>query len=233
MDVEVTLHFWSLHVTGDLQTRYRAFLSQDETDRMARLVYDKHRDAYLAARGGLRKTLGDEMGMPPEALKFEYGPQGKPALPNGPFFNLSHAGGYACLAIHPTCPLGVDIEAFRPVEEGVAKRFFSPSENASLAAIPAAGKQAGFFRCWTRKEAIIKAIGGGLSIPLDAFDVTLFPDDTPQLIRLDATYGEAPDWALAHIEMGAGMVGAVAAKTNGARLRLRIVNAPDELPVSV
>lgn len=233
MGVDVTLHFWSLDLPENQRLQQMAVLSPDEIARVARFVYDKHRFAYLAARAGLRNRLGAEMGVPPRSLDFAYGPQGKPSLPDGPSFNLSHAGDTACLAIHPTCPLGVDIEAYRNVEDGVAKRFFSLSENATLATLPKPATQAGFFRCWTRKEAIIKAIGGGLSIPLDAFDVTLTPDEPAQLLRLDPAYGDVADWKIAPITFGADMAGAVAAKTDGAPLRLHLAELPDGLSVSV
>ena len=233
MVVVVDLYVWSLNVTNALRDHYRQVLSPDETERMSRFVYERHRHHYIAARGRMREILAAEMSTTPDSLRFGYGPQGKPALPDGPSFNLSHSGGFACLAIHPTAKLGVDIEAFRTVEAGVAERFFSTTENEALAALPISDKEAGFFRCWTRKEALIKAIGGGLSIPLNAFDVTVKPEDPPQIARLDPGFGTAADWSLAHIDMGGNMVGAVAAQTFGAPLHLRIRSCPNDLSVKV
>lgn len=228
MGVAVDLHIWRLDPPEDPDADI-ALLSADETARMARFVYDKHRTAYLAARAGLRRHLGAIMDHPPGELVFTYGPQGKPALPGGPAFNLSHAGDLACLAVHPTCDLGVDIEAFRDIEEGLAERFFAPGEISALQAMPATAQDAGFFRCWTRKEAVIKALGGGLSIPLDAFDVTL-DANRAALIRLEPDYGQASDWALHPFGLGPQMVGAVAAKTGGTPITLTLRNAPDDLP---
>lgn len=219
MGVGVELHFWSLTEAADA-----SLLSADETARMQRFVYEKHQKAFLAARAGLRQILGAECGVAPVDLDFTYGPQGKPALPDGPCFNLSHAGDLACLAIHPDLMLGADIEAFREVEDGIAERFFSPLEYAALHALPETEKEAGFFRCWTRKEAVIKALGGGLSIPLDAFDVTL-DENQASLTRLDTAYGNAGDWALAPFQVGSKMMGCVAAQTGGTPITLTVKSA--------
>ena len=223
MGVTVDLSIWSLDAPAD-----PSCLSADETARAERFVYDKHRDAYIAARVGLRTRLAQVVACAPADIAFTYGPQGKPSLPGGPFFNLSHAGGIACLAVHEGIDLGVDIEAFRTVDDGLAERFFSASEVAELQALPGAQQQTGFFRCWTRKEAVIKALGGGLSIPLDAFDVTL-ASASATLTRLEPAYGHAVDWTLHPFEIGADIVGCVAAKTNGAPLKIRLKDAPEGL----
>lgn len=223
MGVSVDLYLWSLSERAD-----PASLSSDEQARADRFVYDRHRHAYIAARVGLRERLGQILGASAVDVAFQYGPQGKPSIADGPCFNLSHSGDVACLAIHPTAPLGVDIEAFRSVEDGIAERFFSPTEVAALHTLPAEDQRAGFFRCWTRKEAVIKALGGGLSIPLDAFDVTLGANDA-QLTRLDVDCQDAADWALTPFSVGQQMAGCVAAKTGGASLSLNLKDAPEDL----
>ena len=226
MGVTVDLYIWSLDPVDDA-----VCLSPDEQARAARFVYEKHRNAYVAARVGLRKRLATVTGDDPAALHFDYGPQGKPHLPDGPMFNLSHSGGLACLAIHPTQEVGADIEAFRPVEDGIAERFFSAAENRTLAALPLSEREAGFFRCWTRKEAVIKALGGGLSIPLDAFDVTL-DAQMAELARLDPAYGHAPEWALSPFQLGPQVMGCVAVKTGSAPLRLQFRDAPEGIELT-
>lgn len=211
MTIAIDLYVWSLALS-DAHERYAGYLSPDENDSKVRFVYDHHRDAYVAARGRLREILGGLTGTAAAEVAFTYGPNGKPAIAGGPSFNLSHAGGIACLAVHDDVPLGVDIEAFREVEPGVAERFFSSAETAALAALAEDARVAGFFRCWTRKEALIKALGGGLSIPLDAFDVSL-DADAARLERLDPTYGHAADWTLMPFAIGDRMPGAVAVQT--------------------
>ncbi len=225
MPIEIALYIWSLATPLETRNHFASYLTDDETARMGRFVYDKHRFAFLAARGGLRDVLGRLTNVAPADLRFSYGPQGKPALAGGPAFNLSHSGNLACLAVHSDLQIGVDIEEFRPIEQGLAERFFSATEIEALATLPEAEKEAGFFRCWTRKEALVKGIGGGLSIPLDAFDVSI-GRPAAQLLRLYPTYGRVSDWAMAHFELGPTMVGAVAAKTGGAPISLRVIQCP-------
>lgn len=226
MGLTVDLTLWSLSAAAD-----PTCLSADETARAERFVYDKHRAAYISARSGLRHHLGEITGRDPTDLRFTYGAQGKPSLADGPFFNLSHSGDLACLAVHDTIDLGVDIEVHRFVEDGLAERFFSLTENRALQSLAPEKRVAGFFRCWTRKEAVIKALGGGLSIPLDAFDVTLDADNAA-LTRLDPAHGQARDWALAAFQIGTDVAGCVAAKTGGDEVLLNIKSQPTNLVIS-
>lgn len=177
----------------------------------------------------MREVLARWTGTTPAALRFGTEGAGKPLLAPGPCFNLSHAAGIACLAVHPDRPLGVDIEAPRPVEEGVAARFFSAAERAELAALHPGLWLAGFLRCWTRKEAVVKALGLGLGAPLDAFDVTLTPGMPAAVTRI--AIGPPGDWYLTHLSLPGGMVGAVALR--GDRLPVTVAEAPGGLAVQV
>jgi len=220
--LDIDLWLWSLDQPGQLP-----LLSDDEKARAARFVRDRDRARYVAGRARLRKVLAGYAGIPPEALLFSYGAQDKPSLPGGPVFNLSHSDGWAALVVapHPSdreLQLGVDIEAERPVEDGVAARFFSAREYASLSTLPAKNRMAGFFRCWTRKEAVIKAAGTGLSTPLDSFDVTLSPGDDARIERTSGDLEPAATWSLVHLDLAPRFVGAVAAVTHGRKIRLRV-----------
>jgi len=226
----VDLHIWSLAASAD-NDRYLIHLSADEIARKDRFVFERDQTAFLVGRGRLREILSGEMDIPPADIRFDYGANGKPFVADGPTFNLSHSDGIACLAVHTDMVLGVDIEGHRDVERDVARRFFSPTEYAALMALPDEDRQAGFFRCWTRKEAIVKALGGGLSIPLDAFDVTL-SNGTATLKRLDDSYGEVAEWALATFQIGDQMPGAVAAKHAG-ELRLFLASCDPGIIVTL
>lgn len=159
--------------------RLREPLSADERGRAERFVFEVHRRRFTAARGLLREVLGGELGTPPAAVRFDYGPRGKPALAydleTELRFNVSHAQERAILAIARGLELGVDIEAVRQSIDhaAIAKRFFSPKERDALLALPEAARADAFFTIWTRKEAYVKLLGGGLLIPLDSFDVSL------------------------------------------------------------
>lgn len=217
--MQVELWLWSLQVDAEKLDQYRQLLSVDERARAERFVKPKDCDHYIAGRGRLREILGTETGHDPADLVFEYGPQGKPALNNGPAFNLSHSGGLAALAIGGTAPLGVDIEEIRPVENAVAQRFFTCDENQALATLSPSQWLAGFYRCWTRKEAVIKAVGQGLSMPLDSFDVTLSADIPADVTRIDG--GHAGNWQLIHIDPAPDFMGALAVFTEGKPLDLK------------
>lgn len=209
----VPLDLWLWPLAPPCPPALAAHLSPTEAARAARFVNPDHGEAYRIGRGRLREILAQMTGGPPAYLDLRTASHGKPWLPGGPRFNLSHSGGWAALAVtQAPLDLGLDIEAFRPVEPGVAHRFFAPGENTSLAALPSRDWAAGFFRCWTRKEAVVKAVGDGLSIPLNAFDVTLAPGDAAEVTRMDPDLGAARDWRLTHLDLGPTFVGAIATR---------------------
>lgn len=207
----------------------QGILSPAELARAARFVRAADRAAHAAAHAGLRAILGDCLGVPPARLAFGTEPMGKPFLTapdsTGLHFNLSHSKGLAALGI-ARFPIGVDLEALRPVEDDLAATVFSPLEMEELATLPPSLRQAGFFRGWTRKEAFVKALGSGLLAPLDRFSVTLSPEAPARLRDIDWAPGEAEAWQIAHVAPAEGYVGAVAAQRRGWRLALA---APEEL----
>lgn len=157
-------------------------LSAEEHARAARFVTETLRHRFIRARAGLRLRLAAATGQPANALEFTTGRYGKPELAapedRAPvWFNLSHSGDLAALAISRTGPVGIDIEAIRPVEAlDLAGRFFAVAEHAALVALPEGERLAGFFRLWTAKEAVVKAIGCGLSCDPRSFDVSAILD---------------------------------------------------------
>lgn len=220
VELAVDLWLWPLaHDPG------AGLLSPAERARAARFVRPADAVAYRAAHAGLREILGAITGQAPAALAFEISAQGKPLLPGGPAFNLSHSGGWAALAVAPVA-VGVDIEAERPVEPEVATRFFSAAEQAALAPLAGAAWRQAFFRIWTRKEAFVKALGLGLSHPLDSFDVTA--DAGARLTRHAA--GNPADWALIDLPLGPGWAGAVAVQTGGSPARVTLRGGAMPLP---
>lgn len=200
-------------------------LQPDERERAARFRFEDDRNRFIAARGILRDILARALGSTPGAVRFVYGPWGKPALaepaPGDLQFNLSHSGGLALYALTCGRAVGIDVERIRPevMREGIARRFFSPREVAALERLPEAERCAGFFRCWTRKEAYVKATGRGLLLPLDSFDVSLAPGEPAALLGTRPDPAEACRWSLMHLEPGNGWVGALAVEGHGLRLR--------------
>jgi 4'-phosphopantetheinyl transferase len=149
-------------------------LDAEERARADRYRVEDDRRRSIVARGTVRTLLGRRLGREPRDLGFVEGPQGKPALIGGELeFNVSHSGDRVAIAIAEGGPVGIDIEVERPRTTDLvvlARRYFSPVEalaveNAADGALPL------FFTIWTAKEAVIKAVGGGLSIQLASFSV--------------------------------------------------------------
>jgi len=136
-------------------------------------------------------------------------------------FNLSHSHGLALYAITHQRELGVDLEFIRPevVEEPIAERFFAAAEVAVLRGLPASLQPEAFFNCWTRKEAYIKARGEGLTLPLDAFEVSLAPEEPAALLSVDSDPAEASRWSLQALAPGPGYVAAIAVEGQDWQLR--------------
>lgn len=203
-------------------TAGRRLLAHEEHVRADRFRFDRHRRRFVVGRAALRVLLGALTGTRPEALAFATGEKGKPALPGGPQFNLSNSHELALIAVTPEEPLGVDLEHLRPLPdaERIAEGYFSASERDTLRTVPAGRpKETAFFRCWTRKEAYIKAIGDGLSMPLDRFDVTLDEAEPCRFLSMDGDERPARDWSLFHLEPGDGYVGALALRGRHWQLR--------------
>ncbi|HEX2270158.1 MAG TPA: 4'-phosphopantetheinyl transferase superfamily protein, partial [Pyrinomonadaceae bacterium] len=164
------------------------------------------------ARGFLRVLLGRYLQTEPKSLMFSYGAYGKPAIEvdSALRFNMSHSGGVALYAFTEGREIGVDVEQVRAdfTSDDIARRFFSPFEVESLCGLADEERVEGFFRCWTRKEAYIKATGRGLSQALDGFDVTLRPGESAALLRNDD--GTHERWTMVNIDVGPGYAGALA-----------------------
>jgi len=199
-----------------------AVLSAEEHQRAARLRFADDRLRTLSARALARVLLAANGAGPARDLVFARGPHGKPYLAKGPsdlHFNLAHSGRVVLVAVARTREVGIDVEQIR---SGVADRaadFCSPAEVAALAKLDPARREDGFFACWTRKEAYLKARGDGLAVALDRFDVEVDPELPPELL---ATRHDPPDlarWTLAALPPIPRYAAAVAATGGGWRPR--------------
>jgi 4'-phosphopantetheinyl transferase len=195
-------------------------LSADERQRAGRFAFERDRRRYIVARARLRQLLGERLGAAPESLQFVYNPHGKPALARRPGqrdlrFNVSHCGEVAAYAFADGRDVGVDVEEVRelPDADDLAMRLFSRRERAAYMRLPVRERPQGFFNCWTRKEAFIKALGEGLSHPLEAFDVSLAPGKPARLLRVGGVPASRCGWALSSFVRDPGLVGAVAVQT--------------------
>ncbi len=199
------------------------FLSPAEQARAARFSVARYRHRFCSGRGLLRILLGRYLQIEPAQLVFCYGPQGKPALRRdyGLRFNISHSGSQALYAVSWNREIGVDLERVRGLEDigPIARRYFSPGEVKTLESLPSVQQLEGFFNCWTRKEAYLKADGSGLSQPLDGFDVSLRPGDPARLLRVARDPQESGRWSMQHLTPQPGYVAAVVVQGQGWQLR--------------
>jgi len=230
------VHIWSIWLTGSEATlsSYRSGLSLDERHRAERFSFAKLTRSFTLSRGGLRILLAHYLGCEPKEIEFTYRAKGKPALRNrSPIcFNASHSGQMALYGFTLGCELGVDVEEIRSLNaaESIAARFFSAQEVSELLSQHPKERGTAFFRCWTRKEAFIKAIGDGFAIPLNCFQVTLLPKFPARFVHIADKVGTASDWTLHHLEPAAGYVGAVAYQDNERLMTIHPTVQAEELP---
>lgn len=174
-----SVDIWVVDLQVKEPTLQRAYdvLSQDESQRSQRFRFAADRRRFVLARAALREVLAQYVKADAKLLQFEYNGYGKPRLAkiqSNIAFNASRSGEKALIACTSGREVGVDVEAMRrDLEiEDLAKRFFTSAENQKLQSFPADQKYEAFFRCWTCKEAFVKAVGQGLSLGLDKFDVS-------------------------------------------------------------
>jgi len=214
------LHVWAVPLCGG-NDGYATLLTPAEQERAARFRVADHRRRFAISHGALRAILAGYLGVDALALEFGTGPRGKPTLlaDGGPQFNLSHSALLALVAIGHGPALGVDLEKVRHLESlrEIAGRHFSRSEFAALEGLPDAERLTAFYRCWTRKEAYVKALGTGLASSLDVFDVSL--DEKPSFVAFRAGDDAPADWSLFDVSPGPDYVGALAVRARGRTLR--------------
>ena len=211
---EVDIHVWRAFLDSEDARRLEKVLTEDERARASRFVFPRDRDRFISGRGILRSILGQYLRRPASTIELTYEPAGKPRLRRLDFdppicFNVSHSQGLAVYAFSRECEVGIDVEAIRSSDKGeqLAERFFSGKELAELRSLPVEMRDQGFFLCWTRKEAYVKARGAGLGIPLDSFDVSLTPGRPEELASSDSHH-----WMLRSFGPAEGCVGAVVAE---------------------
>ncbi len=226
--VQVDVWFWPLDVSPEKLASLCGLLSDEERERAGRFHQPLHRNRWIASRGRVRQQLSLALGRAPSAIAFEPETHGRPALvdahPGSPSFNWSHSEGWGAFALCLEARVGVDIEARRPISEEDIAYALSPTERQTMAALTDEARLEAFFRFWTLKEAFMKGVGAGASLPLHDFDMTL---SGPGLARLSGT-PEAPSlWRMAEAVPSNGWFSAVAVRTEGRDLRAIWHMAPD------
>lgn len=212
------IHIWRVSLDRERASTRDLFevLSADEKQKADKYHFEQDRDNFVVARGILRQILGGYLDILPGEIRFSYSRYGKPALDigmnaDGLCFNVSHSNGLALYAVAREQEVGIDIEF---VDEGfairpVAATCFSPSEMSVLDELPSDRQPAAFFTGWTRKEAYIKAVGEGVSMPLKEITVSLLPEDL-QISMTTNDRSEARNWCLVTLPFDSDYAAALA-----------------------
>jgi 4'-phosphopantetheinyl transferase len=206
---------WQLRCADRTLKEYTALLSPEERIRMQGFAFDELRRGFAICHARVRILLGRYLGLHPASIQFVQGEFGKPKLAphllsSGLLFNLSHTHRLALLAVTRELEVGVDVEELRPIEAGIAERFFSPKEREDLRSLAGSQWIEGFFHCWTRKEAVLKAEGVGIGVSLEAFDVSLLPGDRAFLREFRPASGLTTHWNIVELRPAPGFIGALA-----------------------
>jgi 4'-phosphopantetheinyl transferase len=204
-----------------------ALLSDEERQRASRFAFDRDRRRFTVGRARLRQLLGARLGMRPQSVELTYRPHGKPGLArhcaiSDLRFNVAHSGEVAVYAFSHGREVGIDLEAVRVIREAdeIAAHFFSRREKEAYLALDQRDRLVGFFNCWTRKEAFIKALGEGLYYPLDCFDVSLAPGEPARILRAHGAHGDG-GWRMGSFCPIPGFVAAVVVESREPRVNAR------------
>ena len=204
---------------GDDLNYLRGLLATDEIYRTEQFRFARDRDRFMTSRGLLRMLLGSYMGARPRGIQFEYSAHGKPALApdfgdKRVCFNVAHSGEWVVLAFTRGRRIGIDIEKIRHDFDTaqIAERFFSITEREGLCQLSGEQLCQAFFRCWTRKEAFVKATGDGLSLPLSQFDVAFAPGEPARLLQTRPVAAEAQNWFMEELSIHPDYAGAIVAE---------------------
>jgi len=211
------IHVWELPVLVPESSflEFASLLSQDERERAARFHFERDASKFTVARGSTRSILSAYVKQTPRDLQFAYSQYGKPSITGSSSeirFSVSHSGDFALVAVARGREVGVDIEKIREDVETdrLAERFFSEAERLAIRHLAAEQRVPAFFRCWTCKEAFLKAQGVGLSRSLGSFDVEVNADRPARLLATRPIADEAHEWFLFDIEAPSGYAAAVA-----------------------
>ncbi len=223
------VHVWRLDLDRPSaeQENLTRVLSPDERERAARYRFEIDQRRFATGRGALRSLLSRYLNAAPAELHFEVNQAGKPSLPPQAdgrclHFNLSNSHGLALLAFTWDRRVGVDVEFLgRSADfEQISARFFSPGERDALLRLPADQRRAAFFAAWTRKEAYLKALGTGIALGLDRFDVSLDPGEPARLLKDEHDPSAPENWAFQALYPGENYAAALAVEGRGWNLAL-------------
>jgi 4'-phosphopantetheinyl transferase len=205
------IHIWRIGLVWPdiVESRLKVFLTDEEFHRADGFHFARDQKRFIIRRAVLRRLLASYLGTRAALIHLRPGPYGKPFIreqeePGGIRFNCSHSGDFGLIAISRGGELGCDVEQHRQLEDAqdLAAACFSESEIKELAKLPQSLKMPGFFNCWTRKEAFVKAIGLGLSFPLNRLSVSLTPGRPATLLDVAENPEAIKRWTMISLDVG-------------------------------
>lgn len=214
------VHLWSTDLDAPGILPRNMPLCPEEHARAASFRFRRDEHRYRVGIWMRRAILGRYLGMDPARIRFRVGPYEKPELDGAGAsgelrFNMSHSGGVAVFALALGGDVGVDIEIPRPSADLVqlARENFHPWEWRAIAALESeADRAAAFYRCWVRKEALVKGVGLGFNLPFDRFAVETAQKKAPALISREPGLVIESSWALRDFSVPPDFFAAVATK---------------------
>ena len=230
---ERQIHIWSFPTKASPYSvaTFEGALVPEERDRALRFRFDHLYTSFVIVHGVLRHLLGHYLDCNPTEVAFAYGVRGKPALASSSRiqFNLTHSGDLAVIAVTLRREIGVDVEQIRPLShiQQIANQLFCPEEAFEVISAPQTEREIAFFRCWTRKEAFIKATGDGLSAPLSSFRVTVQRDAPARFVHIQQNATEAAAWTLHDLHVAVDYAAALAYRDQRRPVRLFSVLAEE------
>ncbi len=230
------VHVWliCLSLPWSKVGQLKSALSPDEKTRADRFRSPVDRMRFVIAHGVKRIILGSYINVEPRDLRFGCNRYGKPVLlgqidPYQIHFNLSHSYDIALLAVTLGLRVGVDIEFYGEanVDDLLTPEVFSQKEMEVLHRLPATERRQAFYNCWTKKEALAKAIGYGLAHPFQLPEFPIAPEQSADLVTMPWTQRDAHCWSLRSLNIAEAYVGALAVEGHEWELRFLIHDSED------
>jgi 4'-phosphopantetheinyl transferase len=217
----VPVEVWRIRISAERADRWRDLLLPDELTRADRYVFPADRDRFTVTRGILRSLLQDRLPLQGRPVEFVFNQYGKPELPGGELrFNVTHSGDFALIAITRQAEVGIDIEEISELRgvDQLAATVFTSAELAEFEALDGEARIRLFFRIWTCKEAVIKAAGAGLSLPVQRIQID-FADTGVGVSAPSGTLPPGP-WSLCEIDTPPGYASALAVQASAISLKI-------------
>ena len=224
LDEHDQIHVWIIHADAVRLDELTPLLAADEVERAARFHFDRDRARFIVRRAHLRRLLGAYLDLDSASIRFAATGTGKPVLgwpATDLHFSVSQSGDIGVCAVGRDHPIGVDVERIRTgVVDTLASGVCTPNERAALTEIRPEVREAAFFTLWTHKEALVKADGRGLSLPVASIDVATALTDRKVDTRLPGTEGDTP-YVSRTIALDGAFTAAVARRAQAVTVRSR------------